>query len=62
MPSWGPNFVNKLIFTAILILKILFLTHSISKRIKVVGKVRASVQAKLYEIIINLKLAKYTLY
>jgi hypothetical protein len=39
-----------LIFTAILILKILFLTHSISKRIKVVGKVRASVQAKLYEI------------
>jgi ABC-type bacteriocin/lantibiotic exporter with double-glycine peptidase domain len=40
-----------LIFTAILILKILFLTHSISKRIKVVGKVRASVQAKLYEII-----------
>ncbi|CAC9995304.1 ABC transporter ATP-binding protein [thiotrophic endosymbiont of Bathymodiolus puteoserpentis (Logatchev)] len=40
-----------LIFTAILILKILFLTHSISKRIKVVGKVRANFQAKLYEII-----------
>jgi len=40
-----------LVFTAILIVKIIFLTQTISKKIKAVGVIRAEVQSKFYEII-----------
>ena len=40
-----------LVFTVILIIKMIFLTQTISKKIKKVGVMRAEVQAKFYEII-----------
>ncbi|MBA5249681.1 MAG: ABC transporter ATP-binding protein [Gammaproteobacteria bacterium] len=40
-----------LIFTLILIIKMLFLTQKISKKVKIAGKVRAKIQAHFYEII-----------
>ena len=40
-----------IIFTIVLLIKILLLTKTISKKIKKVGKIRAKVQAKFYEII-----------
>jgi ABC-type multidrug transport system fused ATPase/permease subunit len=40
-----------LVFTVILGIKILFLTKTISKKIKVVGVIRATTQARFYEII-----------
>ncbi|MDC0407643.1 ABC transporter ATP-binding protein [Candidatus Thioglobus sp.] len=40
-----------LVFTIILIIKIIFLTQAISKRIKSAGAIRAKSQAKFYEII-----------
>ncbi len=40
-----------LVFTVVLMVKIFFLTQTISKRIKVIGVIRAKVQAEFYEII-----------
>ena len=40
-----------LIFTVVVIIQMIFLTQTISKRIKKVGVIRAEVQAKFYEII-----------
>ena len=40
-----------LVFTAILGIKIVFLTQTISKKIKIIGITRAEAQARLYEII-----------
>ncbi len=45
------NWKITLIFTAILLLKILFLTKTISKKIKLVGQKRAVYQEKFYEIL-----------
>ena len=45
------NWKITLIFTVILLLKILFLTKTISKKIKLVGQKRAVHQAKFYEIL-----------
>ena len=45
------NWKITLIFTVILIIKILFLTQTVSKKIKKVGAIRAKVQANFYEII-----------
>jgi len=45
--SWEITFI----FTTILALKLVFLTKTVSKRIKLAGAVRAKTQAKLYEII-----------
>jgi ATP-binding cassette, subfamily B, bacterial PglK len=40
-----------LVFTAVLMVKILFLTQTISNKIKVIGVIRATIQAEFYEII-----------
>jgi ABC-type multidrug transport system fused ATPase/permease subunit len=45
--SWKITFI----FTIILIIKMFFLTRTISKRIKTIGTIRAKVQTKFYEII-----------
>ena len=40
-----------LIFTLILIIKLIFLTQVVSKKIKIIGAIRAKTQAEFYEII-----------
>ncbi len=40
-----------LLFTLILIIKAIFLTKTVSKKIKSIGKIRAEVQKKLYEVL-----------
>lgn len=40
-----------LVFTAIFIIKIIFLTQTISKKVKVIGIARAKIQSEFYEII-----------
>ena len=40
-----------LVFTVILLVKLIFLTQTISKKIKAIGAIRAKVQSKFYEII-----------
>jgi ABC-type multidrug transport system fused ATPase/permease subunit len=45
------NWKITLVFTIILIIKMFLLTQTISKKIKVVGAIRAKTQAKFYEII-----------
>jgi ABC-type multidrug transport system fused ATPase/permease subunit len=45
--SWKITFV----FTIILVIKMLFLTNIVSKKIKIVGEIRANTQAKFYEIV-----------
>ncbi len=45
------NWKITLVFTAVLMVKIFFLTQTISKKIKVVGVIRSKAQAEYYEII-----------